>query len=161
VWRGTQRARRLPAVRRAFIVATLIASTILIALAYASAFVTGGLSWGLWCMVAGLAGISMSVTALGAFREGRRNRMMTAALWTTGVCIVAGFSLALLLPDEGTAERMILGFPARAAAVIWLVGLAPLFVFPLVYAWTFDAMTLRDEDLIAVRAARRQDDGDA
>ena len=54
-----------------------------------------------------------SVTALGAFREGRRKPGDDSALWATGACIVAGLSLALLLPDEGTAERIILGFPAR------------------------------------------------
>lgn len=139
--------------RRTLILITLIASTVLIAMAYVSAFVAEGVAWGVWCMVAGVTGISTSVMALGALREGRRNPVMTGALLLTGACIVAGFSLALLLPDEGLAEGLVLGFPARAAAVIYLVGLAPLFVLPLVYAWTFDAVTLRDEDVDRVRAS--------
>jgi hypothetical protein len=31
----------------------------------------------------------------------------------------------------------------------------PLFLLPLVYAWSFDALTLSDADLARVRAARR------
>ena len=138
--------------------APLIASTLLIALAYGSAFVGGGASWGVWCMIAGVTGISLSVTALGALREGRRSPVVVAALAVTGICIVAGFALALLLPDEGAGERLVLGFPLRASAVIWLVGVAPLFVFPIAYAMSFDAVTLRDDDLERVRAMRREGD---
>jgi hypothetical protein len=131
----------------------LIASTALIAVAYASAFIAGGAPWGAWCMVAGVAGISVSVMALGAHREGRRNTLVTGALLATGASLVAGLSLALLLPDTGSAERVVLGFPVRASSVIYLIGVLPLFVLPVVYAWTFDALTLRDEDVARVRRA--------
>lgn len=131
----------------------LVASTALIAVAYASAFIAGGAPWGAWCMVAGVAGISVSVMALGAHREGRRNTLVIAALLATGASLVAGLSLALLLPDAGSAERVVLGFPVRASSVIYLVGVFPLFVLPVVYAWTFDALTLRDEDVARVRRA--------
>ncbi len=143
---------------RRVVLGALIASTLLIALAYASAFVRRGESWGVWCMIAGVTGISLSVTALGALRQGRRSPVVIVALALTGICIVAGFALALLLPDEGAAERFVLGFPVRAAAVIWLVGVAPLFVFPLAYAMSFDGLTLRDDDLERVRRLRRERD---
>ena len=136
----------------------LTTSTLLIALAYASAIVGGGASWGVWCMIAGVTGITLGVTALGALREGRRSPVVFGALAVTGICIVGGFALALLLPDEGAAERFVLGFPVRAAAVIWLVGVAPLFVFPLAYAMSFDDLTLRDDDLERVRGLRRDPD---
>ena len=109
-------------------------------------------------MIAGVTGISLSVTALGALREERRSAVVILALAVTGICILAGFALALLLPDEGAAERLVLGFPVRAAAVIWLVGVAPLFVFPLAYAMSFDDLTLRDEDLDRIRELRRKRD---
>jgi hypothetical protein len=138
-----------------FILTALITSTLLIAVAYASAVVAGGATWGAWCMVAGVAGISVAMIALGAHRHGQRNPIVTIALLATGVSLVAGLSLALLLPDTGAAERIVLGFPVRAASVIYLVGVLPLFVLPLVYAWTFDALTLRDEDIARVRRAAR------
>ncbi len=136
------------------ILAVLITSTLLIAAAYASTFVNGA-AWGAWSMAVGVAGISVSVIALGAHRQGRPNRVVTLALAATAVSLVAGFSLGLLLPPAGSAERIVLGFPVRAAAVIYLAGVLPLFVLPAVYAWTFDALTLRDEDLERVRRARR------
>jgi len=139
-----------------FILAALVTSTLLIAVAYASAFVVGGAGWGAWCMVAGVAGISVSTIALGAHRHGRRNPIVTVALLATGVSLVAGFSLALLLPDAGPAEAVVLGFPVRASSVIYLVGVLPLFVLPLVYAWTFDELTLGDEDIERVRRAGRK-----
>lgn len=135
------------------ILTLLITSTLLIAAAYASAFVDGGAAWGAWCMVAGVAGISVSTMALGARREGRPNTIVTVALLATGVSLVAGLSLALLLPDPGSAERIVLGFPVRAASLIYLAGVLPLFVLPAVYAWTFDSLTLCDEDIERVRRA--------
>lgn len=143
---------------RRLVAGVLIPGTILIAIAYASAFVGGGESWGVWCMIAGVTAVSLGVTALGALREGRRSPVVIVALAATGICIVAGFALALLLPDDGVAERFVLGFPVRAAAVIWLVGVAPLFVFPLAYAMSFDDLTLRDDDLERVRGLRRERD---
>lgn len=137
------------------ILTILITSTLLIAAAYASTFVHGGASWGAWSMAVGVAGISVSVIALGAHRQGRPNRVVTLALAATTLSLVAGFSLGLLLPPAGSAERIVLGFPVRAAAVIYLAGVLPLFVLPAVYAWTFDALTLRDEDLERVRRAGR------
>lgn len=137
------------------ILAVLITSTLLIAAAYASAFVQGGASWGAWSMVIGVVGISLSVIALGAHRQGRPNRIVALALVVTGVSLVAGLALGLLLPPAGSAERIVLGFPMRAAAVIYLAGVLPLFVLPVVYAWTFDALTLRDEDIERVRRVGR------
>lgn len=68
----------------------------------------------------------------------------------------AAFALALGLP-EGTGggalgEPLLLGLPRRAAVVVYGVGLLPVFVLPVVYALTFDAQTLRAEDLERVRA---------
>jgi hypothetical protein len=143
---------------RCLVAGVLIPGTLLIALAYASAFLGGGASWGVWCMIAGVTGLSLGVTALGALRQGRRSPVVIGALALTGVCIAAGFALALLLPDEGVAERLVLGFPVRAAAVIWLVGVVPLFVFPVAYAMSFDDLTLRDDDLERVRRLRRERD---
>ena len=70
------------------------------------------------------------------------------------VLVGGGFLLALLLPPDTVNGPYWLGLPRRAAVVLYGVGLLPLFVLPLAYAFTFDALTLSDEDLARVRAAR-------
>ena len=63
-------------------------------------------------------------------------------------------SCALALPaDLGAAEPLLLGLPRRAAIVVYGIGLLPVLVLPVAYALTFEAQTLRDEDLERVRAA--------
>ena len=132
------------------------AGTLLIAIAYLSAFVPGGPSWGVWSMIAGLALLCPGVMALGTWRRARRSRLLEVTLVLTAVAIVAGFGLALALPaTESATSPLVLGFPARAAAALYIVGVAPLFVLPMVYALTFDSLTLTDEDIERVRAARR------
>jgi hypothetical protein len=66
--------------------------------------------------------------------------------------VVAGLLLAWGLPAE--SEPLWLGLPRRAAIVLYGVGLLPMFVLPVAYALTFDRVTLRPEDIVAVRAAR-------
>jgi hypothetical protein len=47
---------------------------------------------------------------------------------------------------------MILGLPRRAAIVIYVIGLLPLFAMPFAYAATFDDATLSADDLARLRA---------
>lgn len=136
--------------RRFAILATL-AATCCIALAYASAFVSNGTRWGVWCMVVGLATMVVSMMALGVVRRGQGVGRLAFPLAFTFVVIVAGFGAALVLPDEGAASRILFGLPLRAAIVLYGVGLLPIIVLPFAYAATFDAMTLREEDLARVR----------
>jgi hypothetical protein len=106
-------------------------------------------------MVAGLAMLAVGCMALGAARAGRRSRLFIAALGLTALAIVAGFGLALALPaSEAADSTLLLGFPVRAALVLYLVGVLPLLTLPLVYAATFDLLTLTGADLERVRAAR-------
>lgn len=143
------------------ILAGVVASTCLIALAYASAFSAGHTRWGVWCMIAGVTGNAVGIMALGVYREGRRQRAVGVALLLVATSVVTAFSLALLLPDRGVDEPLVLGLPQRAAAVIYLAGVAPLLILPLVYAWTFDQVTLSDDDLRALRATRTTPTDDA
>lgn len=137
--------------RRLAIGATL-AGTCCIALAYASAFVSGGPRWGAWCMVVGLATLVVSLMALGVVRRGRGIGRLAWPLAFTFVVIVAGFGAALVLPAEGGDARILLGLPLRAALVLYGVGLLPIVVLPFAYAATFDDMTLSEEDLAQVKA---------
>lgn len=111
-------------------------------------------------MIVGVAGSAVSTMALGTRRGRSRGRLVNLALAGTFVCIVAGLALAVVLPDRGLAEPLILGLPMRAAAVIYLVGVAPLFVLPLVYAATFGSFTLSEDAIERVRAASARRPGD-
>lgn len=132
----------------------VIASTVAIAAAYISAFIPGGAQWGAWLMVFGLATMVVSLMALGATRRGGGLGRLRLPLVFTFVVIVAGFGAALMLPaDEGPGTALVLGLPLRAALVLYGIGLLPMLVLPLVYALTFDDMTLSEEDLARVRVA--------
>jgi hypothetical protein len=71
--------------------------------------------------------------------------------------LVIGFGAALALPaTEGPLSRLWLGLPARAAIVIYGVGLLPIFVLPIAYALTFETQTLSAEDVERVRKLARE-----
>jgi hypothetical protein len=70
--------------------------------------------------------------------------------------LAIGFCAALALPaTEGPLAKLWLGLPARAAVVIYGIGLLPIVVLPVAYALTFDTQTLRAEDVERVRAMGR------
>jgi hypothetical protein len=71
--------------------------------------------------------------------------------------LVIGFGAALALPSaEGPLSKLWLGLPARAAIVIYGVGLLPIMVLPIAYALTFETQTLNAEDVERVRALARE-----
>lgn len=157
-------AGRGPHVRMA--VAGLVLATLAIGVAYASAFAPGGApSWAPWPMAIGVPAALTSVMTLGAARAGRVPGVLLAAFALVGVMLAGGFALALLLPGAAgtTGEPLLLGLPRRAAIIVYGIGLLPVLVLPVAYAATFEASTLRDEDLARVRAAAaaRQAGGDA
>jgi hypothetical protein len=66
--------------------------------------------------------------------------------------LAIGFCAALALPaTEGPLAELWLGLPARAAVVIYGVGLLPIVVLPVAYALTFETQTLSAEDVERVR----------
>jgi hypothetical protein len=140
---------------RSLALGATVASTIAIALAYVSAFISGGTAWGSWLMVLGLATMVVSLIALGAVRQGRGLGPLRLPLAFTFLVLVGGFGAALSLPaSEASGVRLYGGLPLRAAFVLYGVGLLPLFFLPLVYAMTFDSLTLTEADLERVRAMR-------
>jgi hypothetical protein len=67
--------------------------------------------------------------------------------------LAIGFGAALALPaTESQLSRLWLGLPARAAVVIYGIGLLPIVVLPIAYALTFETQTLTAEDVERVRA---------
>jgi len=132
----------------------VVAGTLAIAAAYALAFVPGASTVGAWLMALGLATMIVSLMTLGAVRAGRSLGALRIPLLITFVAIAGCFIAALSLPAEGAGSAVVLGFPLRAAIVIYGVGLVPLVMLPVVYAMTFDEMTLSEDDLARVREVR-------
>lgn len=136
--------------------AALLAATLLIAAAYASAFLPGDPpAWAAWAMALGTAVIMVASMALGAARRGGIGRLGLPFAGTF-LILAGGFAAAMLLPAEGPGSPLFLGLPLRAAIVLLGVGLLPLVFLPLAYALTFDEMTLSEADLERVRRAARE-----
>jgi hypothetical protein len=129
----------------------LVVATALIAAAYASAFAPGGPpAWAPWLLATGVPLALVGVMVLGAARAGRLPGVLGVCFAVVGLMLAGGFALALGLPADVT-EPLVFGLPRRAAIIVYGVGLLPVFVLPAAYALTFDAQTLRAEDLERVR----------
>ncbi|MCE2899914.1 MAG: hypothetical protein ACK6DP_18135 [Gemmatimonas sp.] len=142
--------------RRAF--TAIVLGTLGIALAYVSAFLAPPLSrWGPWVMAVALPACMVGTMSFGATRRGRSLGVLAWPIGLVCVLVTGGFLLALLLPADLVEGPYWLGLPRRAAVILYGVGILPLFVLPVAYALTFDALTLSDDDIARVRAARLGD----
>lgn len=143
--------------RRAALV-TLVAGILAIALGYAAAFLPGGTpAWAPWLLAVGIPVALGAIMILGA----ARGRMGVGPLKYPFGFVVAtlavGFGAALALPaTEGPLSNLWLGLPARAAIVVYGIGLLPIIVLPVAYALTFESQTLNAEDVERVRALARE-----
>ncbi len=134
---------------------TLVLGVIGIALAYASAFFPPSIAFiGPWLMAIMVPLVLFATMILGAVRGTRGLGRLALPFLLVFVLVAGGFVVALLLPAEAADVRLFLGLPPRAAVILYGVGLLPLFMLPMVYALTFDTLTLTDEDIARVRAAR-------
>ncbi len=133
----------------------LVVSTVSIVIAYALAFLPGGAgNVAALLMIFGIATMAVSLMTLGAVRSGEKLGVLALAFGFVFVVLMAGFAIALLLPDaDNAATRLFLGLPPRAAIVIYGIGFLPVLVLPLVYAATFEARTLTEEDIRRVKEA--------
>ena len=143
--------------RRAALVA-LVAGILAIALGYAAAFFPGGTPpWAPWLLALGIPIALGAIMILGAAR-GRTGIGVLKYPFAFVVAVLAiGFCAALALPaTESALSRLWLGLPARAAIVIYGIGLLPIIVLPVAYALTFEAQTLSAEDVERVRELARE-----
>src|SRR3954470_21228647 len=106
----------------------LFVSMLCVGGAYAAAFLPGGApAWGNWLMALGNAGVMVFTLVLGA---ARKNRVAHPALKFvfayTFLALFAGFGAALRAPTPSPDARLILGLPAGAAIVLYIVGLSPM-----------------------------------
>lgn len=105
--------------------------------------------------------IAMSTCLMGVMLMGIDPKPGTgSATWLAVVAVFAvvagGLLTAMFLPPDGGDDILWLGLPRRAAIVIYVVGLLPLFVLPAVYAIVFNSQTLDERDLDRMKAARHQ-----
>lgn len=146
-------------------IAALSCSTIAIALAYASAFLPDGAGMlSAILMILGIATMAVSLMILGAVRAGHRLGPLRYALGFLFVVFVLGFGIPLFLSDGAAVSTGLwLGLPRTTAIIVYGVGVLPVLVLPLVYAWTFEDHTLRQEDIERVRelASKRSHKADA
>jgi cytochrome bd-type quinol oxidase subunit 2 len=124
---------------------------------YAAAFLPGGApSWAAWLLALGIPASIGGVIVLGAARGNRSARSLTIPILFVVATLAVGFALALALPaDESATSTLWLGLPARAAIIIYGIGIFPAIVLPVAYALTFETQTLSDEDVERVVAMGR------
>jgi hypothetical protein len=143
---------------RAIALGSVVAGIVLIAIAYAAAFLSDGApAWAAWPYMIGTSTAMVGMMVLGAARgRGGIGRLVWPFTLIYAV-LLAGFGAVLLMPPESTTTTTLwLGLPARAAIIIYGIGILPLFLLPIAYALTFDSMTMSEEDLARLAEMRRE-----
>lgn len=135
----------------------LLAGTLAITAAYASAFLPGPpTAWAPWALAFGSAAVMVAASALGAARPDRGLGRLKLPLAIAFLVVAGGFAFVLANPGTDAPDAaLFLGLPPRTALVLLGIGLIPLLVMPVAYALTFDDMTLSEADLARVREAAR------
>lgn len=138
--------------------AALVLGTLLIAAAYAAQMVLGAApGWAPWAYLVGMSTAMLAMLVLGAARSRTGVGRLALPIAFIYALLLAGFGLALTMSPELTADVPLwLGLPRRAAIVLYGIGVLPLFLLPIAYALTFESMTLREDDMARVAAARRE-----
>jgi hypothetical protein len=131
----------------------LCVAIIAIAIGYAAAFRQSGTPvWAPWLLALGIPISLGAIMILGAARGEKGIGPLKLPFLFVVAVLAIGFCAALALPaTESPLAKLWLGMPARAAVVIYGVGLLPIVVLPVAYALTFDTQTLSAEDVERVR----------
>ena len=145
------------ATRRVALMA-LVIGLLAIAFGYGAAFLPGGTpSWAPWLLAVGIPVALGAIMILGAARGRMGIGPLKYPFAFVVVVLAIGFCAALALPaTESPLSKLWLGLPARAAIVIYGIGLLPIIVLPVAYALTFETQTLSAEDVERVRELARQ-----
>jgi hypothetical protein len=142
---------------RAGALTALCVAILAIAIAYGASFRQGGTpAWAPWLLALGVPISLGAIMILGAAR-GRSGigALKVPFLFVVAVLVIS-FCAALALPaTEGPLSKLWLGLPARAAVVIYGIGLLPIVVLPVAYALTFETQILSADDVERVRAMGR------
>lgn len=143
--------------RRAAVIA-LVVGMLGIAAGYGAAFSRNGTpEWAPWLLALGIPIAVGAIMILGAARGRQGLGALKLPFLFVVVILAAGFCAALALPaTESATSKLWLGLPARAAVIIYCVGLLPIVVLPVAYAVTFRTQTLTAEDVERVRQLGRE-----
>lgn len=138
--------------------AVLVIALSAIAIAYASAFRPMGTpGWAPWLLALGIPLSLGAIMILGAARGRLGVGPLKIPFAFVIITLAVGFCAALILPpSESPASTLWLGLPARAAIVIYGIGLLPIVVLPVAYALTFESQTLTADDIERVRSLARE-----
>ncbi len=138
--------------------AVLVIALSAIAIAYASAFRPMGTpGWAPWLLALGIPLSLGAIMILGAARGRLGVGPLKIPFAFVIITLAVGFCAALILPpSESPASALWLGLPARAAIVIYGIGLLPIVVLPVAYALTFESQTLTADDIERVRSLARE-----
>jgi hypothetical protein len=152
----TRTATSAGATRPAALV-TLCLAIIAIAIGYGAAFGANGTpAWAPWLLALGIPISLGAIMILGAARGQQGVGPLKLPILFVVAVLAFGFCAALALPaTESPLSKLWMGLPARAAVVIYGIGLLPIVVLPIVYALTFETQTLSAEDVERVRAMGR------
>ena len=140
---------------RSFALTALVTGIFAIAIGYAGAFSRGGTPvWAPWFLALGIPAALGSIMVLGAARGSAGVGPLKIPFAFVVIVLALGFGAAIAMPaTESALSRLWLGLPARAAIVIYGIGLLPIVVLPVAYAVTFKTQTLDADDIEKVRAA--------
>jgi hypothetical protein len=143
---------------RSAALAGLCAAILAIAIGYAAAFRQSGTpTWAPWLLALGIPISLGAIMILGAARGQKGIGPLKLPFLFVVAVLAIGFCAALALPaTESPLSRLWLGLPARAAVVIYGIGLLPIVVLPVAYALTFETQTLSAEDVERVRVMGRE-----
>jgi hypothetical protein len=146
-----------PDTTRSAALLALLVGVLAIAIGYAAAFLRGGApAWAPWLLALGIPTTLGAIMILGAARGRAGIGPLKYPFAFVIVVLAVGFCAALALPaTESPLSRLWLGLPARAAIVVYGIGLLPIIVLPVAYALTFEAQTLSAEDVERVRELAR------
>jgi hypothetical protein len=135
-----------------------VAGILVIAIGYAGAFFPGGTApWAPWLLALGIPVALGAIMILGATRGRLGVGPLKYPFAFVAAVLAIGFFAALALPaTESPLSKLWLGLPARAAIVIYGIGLLPIVVLPVAYALTFETQTLSAEDVEQVRRLARE-----
>lgn len=131
---------------------TTFLSVAAIGISYTSAFLPGDPpSWAAWIMALSVPLLLAALMVLGLGRRGANTLFIPIGI--VFLLVAGSFVLALTLPAENPNSPVLIGgLPQRAAIVMYGIGVLPLFILPLAYAFTFEQNTLSEDDLARLRA---------
>jgi hypothetical protein len=153
----SQKTTRGDRTRSAALTALCVA-IVAIAVGYGAAFGKSGTPvWAPWLLAIGIPISLGAIMILGATRGQNGIGPLKLPFLFVVAVLAIGFCAALALPaTESPLSKLWLGLPARAAVVIYGIGLLPIVVLPVAYALTFETQTLSAEDVERVRAMGRE-----